>query len=240
MTRPIELQNVSVLRDDAWARSARRVVEGLSANIAAGERVALVGANGAGKTSLLLGLVGALELEGRVAYGELVLAKKTLQRVRREVGFVFAEPADQLFLPTVLAEARYAPEQRGHQDADGRARRALRQVGLEGFEDRPPGTLSLGEQRRLALATVLSAEASVLLLDEPTAALDGRARRAVLAALARAPATLMFATHDLRAALELEARVLLLSRGKLVAQGPARELLSDAAVLDRAGLDPID
>lgn len=236
--RSIELRAVRVLHSDGLGGAPRPVIDGVSATIEAGSRAALVGVNGAGKTSLLLAMVGALDLEGRIAFGDLPLEKKHLEQVRREIGFVFAEPADQLFLPTVMDEVRFAPERRRLPDADARARAALAQVGLEGFEARRPGTLSLGEQRRLALATVLSADASVLLLDEPTAALDGRARRAVIRALGSTPATLLFATHDLRAALELEAQVLLLGAGRLVAEGPARQVLRDVEALDRAGLDP--
>jgi cobalt/nickel transport system ATP-binding protein len=116
-------------------------------------------------------------------------------------------------------------------------RNALEHVALQGFEDRAPRSLSLGEQRRLALATALATDPTVLLLDEPTASLDGRARRAVLRAMQSTASTLLFATHDLDAALELDARVVLLKDGQLVASGPATELLCDERLLDGAGLD---
>jgi energy-coupling factor transporter ATP-binding protein EcfA2 len=99
--------------------------------------------------------------------------------------------------------------------------------------------LSLGEQRRLAIAAALSIEPALLVLDEPTASLDGRARRAVLTAIAASKATLVLATHDLEAALELDATTALFCDGKLVGTGPARDVMSDAALLDRAGLDPV-
>jgi len=236
--RPVEIRELSVWREDPLGGDPRRVIEGLDLDFEAGERVALVGANGAGKTSLLLALVGALRFQGRVTFGDLALDRRSLGRVRKEVAFVFAEPADQLFSPSVRQEVAFGPEHRGLTGAalDERVSAAIDSVGLAGFEARAPSSLSLGEQRRLALATALSVDPAVLLLDEPTASLDGRARRAVLDALARTRATLLVATHDLDAALDLDARVVLLSSGSVVGSGPARELLSDEAELERAGL----
>jgi cobalt/nickel transport system ATP-binding protein len=229
----ITLENVSVFREK------RRVIHELTLAFSGGERVALVGANGAGKSSLLLALVGALRIEGKIRIADIELGEKTLEDVRQRVGFVFAEPADQLFLGTVREEVEHGPRLRG-KSADElrkRADAALEAVHLAGFDERPPTSLSLGEQRRLALATVLSIDAGALLLDEPTASLDGRARREVLAAIREQSATTLFATHDLDAALELDARVVLLRDGRLVADGPARELLVDRATLDAAGLE---
>jgi cobalt/nickel transport system ATP-binding protein len=236
--RPVTIRDLAVWREDPLGGEARQVIDGLCLSVEAGERVALVGANGAGKTSLLLALVGAVPFEGSVSFGDLVLARRSLGRVRREVAFVFAEPADQLFSANVREEVAFAPKQRGVEGAalDERVQVALQTVDLTDFEARAPGSLSLGEQRRLALATALSAEPSVLLLDEPTASLDGRARRAVLDALGRTSSTLIVATHDLDAALDLDARVVLLNGGRVVAAGPSRDLLSDESVLERAGL----
>lgn len=237
MSAPVELRDVSVWREDGLGGEPVQVVHAVSAELAAGRRVALVGANGAGKTSLLLALVGAVRFSGHIAIGGVALEKKTLSAIRRSVGFVFAEPSEQLFLPTVLEEAAFAPKQRGQAEPLARAREALERVGLGGFESRAPSALSLGEQRRLALATALSADPGVLLLDEPTASLDSRARGAVLAALAATEATLLFATHDLEAALELEAEVVVMGGGRVLGQGAAREALAKGELLDRALLD---
>jgi cobalt/nickel transport system ATP-binding protein len=233
----VELEDVRVWREDGLGGEPAEVVHGVSASIAPGRRVALVGANGAGKTSLLLALVGAVRFSGRVSVGDVALEKKSLRTVRSRIGFVFAEPAEQLFLPSVLEEAAFAPRQRGLGDPLALARKALAEVGLAELSARAPTSLSLGEQRRLALATALSAEPGVLLLDEPTASLDARARRAVLRAIAGAAATTLFATHDLEAALELDADVLVIGAGRLVGHGPAREVLADAELLDAANLD---
>jgi energy-coupling factor transporter ATP-binding protein EcfA2 len=154
------------------------------------------------------------------------------------VGLVFADPSEQFFLPTASDEVEFGPLQRGADAAEARrmGRAALELVGLEALCDAGPGELSLGEQRRLALATVLSSAPEVILLDEPTAALDPVARKRVLAAVGGAGATLVIATHDLDAALELDAEVALLSAGELVAFGAASALLRDEALLQRAGL----
>jgi cobalt/nickel transport system ATP-binding protein len=239
MALSLTLSEVSVFRETDLDGKPRRVIEALSLEVEPGERVALVGANGAGKSSLLLALVGALRIEGEIHVDGMKLESRTLEEIRQRVGFVFSEPADQLFSRNVREEVELGPRLRGSDSADARARAdaALAMVGLTGFDERNPTSLSLGEQRRLALATVLSIEAGALLLDEPTASLDGRARREVLNAIRATGATTLFATHDLDAALDLEARVVLLAGGKLVADGPARELLVDVETLDRAGLD---
>ncbi|MCC6901141.1 MAG: ABC transporter ATP-binding protein [Polyangiaceae bacterium] len=233
----IRLAGVRVWREDGVGGDPAEVVHDVTVTIAPGRRVALVGANGAGKTSLLLALVGAARFAGTIQVGDLTLDRHSLSQVRASLGFVFAEPADQLFSATVRDEAAFAPRQRGLADADERAERELQRVGLSGLEARVPQSLSLGEQRRLAIAAVLSADPALLLLDEPTASLDSRSRRAVLDAIRASPATTVFATHDLEAALELEADVLVLGDGCLLGHGPGREQLADAALLDAAGLD---
>ncbi len=232
----IRIEGLEVWREDGPERE--RVVAGLSLEIAAGERVAIAGPNGAGKTLLLLAMVGALPFSGTISVGGLELAPKSLEAVRREVGYVFADPADQLFLPTVREEVGFGPRQRGISDAalSARVDAALAAVGLVGFEERSPLALSLGEQRRLAAATVLSSEPAALLFDEPTASLDPRARRSMIDTLRSLDATLLLATHDLDAVLDLEARVVLLDRGHMVAEGPATALLRDEALLERAGM----
>ena len=233
----VTLEALQVWREDGLGGEPAQVVHAVSASIDAGSRVALVGANGAGKTSLLLALVGAARFAGKIRVGDLELDRRSLATVRKQLGFVFAEPADQLFLPTVLEEASFGPRQRGLPNAEELAKSALIRVGLVGLEDRSPHSLSLGEQRRLAIAAVLSLEPALLLLDEPTASLDSRSRRSVLDAIRASGATTLFATHDLEAAIELDADVLVLSEGRLLGGGKARVALTDAALLDAAGLD---
>jgi len=234
---PIAIEKLDVWYEDARG-DAHRVVHALSVAIEPGERVALLGRNGAGKTSLLLALVGAVPFSGSVTIGGQALARHTLETVRRGIGFVFADPRDQLFCATVHEEVAYGPRLRdlAPSEVEQRVARALAAVNLTGFESRPPGALSLGEKRRLAIATVLSYEAALVIVDEPTASLDPLARHSVLEAIAGLDATVVFATHDLDAARELGARTLVFDAGRLLADGPATQILSDLDLLRRAGL----
>jgi cobalt/nickel transport system ATP-binding protein len=232
----LELDGVDVFRGEHASEGA--VVRGITLRITAGERVFLLGPNGAGKTSLLLSIVGAARASGIIRVGDTPLSPSTLDEIRRRVGFVFADPRDQFFLDTALSEVAFGPRQRGLEEPEvlARAERALRAVGLEELKARAPDTLSLGEQRRLAVATMLAVEPEVLLLDEPTASLDPRARRQLLGVIAGLSATVIVATHDLDAAYELGGRVLLLDGGRVVADGAAAELLESSALLESAGL----
>ena len=233
----VHMQALSIWRGKSVA--AEPVLHGLSLCIERGERVALIGANGAGKTSLLLALLGAVPYEGAIDIDGERLTAENLGALRQKLGFVFSDPQDQLFLPSVREEVAFGPVQRGVRDPELRARvqQALASVKLEGFEERPPTELSLGEQRRLAIASVLSCRPPIVLLDEPTASLDPRARRHMIDTLARLDATVLCATHDLDAALDLEARVIVLANAKIVADGHAEHVLRDAGLLDRAALE---
>jgi cobalt/nickel transport system ATP-binding protein len=233
----VSLESVSVWR--GRGRALRQVVARLSLQIEAGQRVALIGPNGAGKTSLLLALVGAVPIEGRIVVGECVLDASTLTAIRQNVGFVFSDPQDQLFLPSVREEVAFGPLQRGlsEHEITRRTNDVLALVSLLGAEERRPSELSLGEQRRLAIASVLACQPKIVLLDEPTASLDPRARRKMLEIIANLDATVICATHDLDAALALNARVIILAGGDVLGDGPAGTLLADHALLDRAGLE---
>jgi len=234
----------AVVLSDLWVfrsgedGSKRPVIEGLTLEIEPGERWMLAGPNGAGKTSLLLALVGALPFTGRIRVDHLELTDRTLSNVRERVGFVFANPDEQLFCDTVADEVGFGPRQRGLDPNQVRARVAssLEHVNLRGYEARNPHHLSLGEQRRVAAAAALATHPKVLLFDEPTASLDPVARSVLLEALESTGATLLLASHDLAAAVELDAQVALLNRGRLVAAGPAREVTSNDGTMVRAGL----
>jgi cobalt/nickel transport system ATP-binding protein len=237
MALAIQLSEVTVVRDAEQGRN-EPVLSELSLAIAAGERVALIGKNGAGKTTLLLALVGALPATGQIRFDGLVLERRTLESIRRKLGFVFADPADQLFCTTVAEEVAFGLHQLGldPERVAERVEEALGRVGLRGLETRSPLRLSLGEQRRLAIAAALATMPGAVLIDEPTAALDPVARRELLRSIAALDATVVIATHDLDAALDLDARSVVLDAGRIVADGPARTILRDLALLERAGL----
>lgn len=207
--------------------------------IHAGEKVGLIGPNGAGKSTLLLLLNGLLRpQQGTVRVCGLEVNERHLPAVRQAVGLVFQDPNDQLFCPTVFEDVAFGPRYQGLREADIHTRvvQALRAVGLEGYEPRASYRLSLGEKKRVAIATVLSMQPDILVLDEPSAGLDPRARRALVGLLQTLHPTLLVATHDLALVREVCTRVVVLSQGRVVADGAVDAVLSDAALLERHGL----
>ena len=215
-----------------------RAIESVRFSIGAGESVALIGANGAGKTSLLLALVGVLNpKQGEINVGGTILNKKTLREVRSRTGMVFQNPDDQLFMPSIFEDIAFGPRSFGCGESEtaGRVNAALSHLGIEHLAKRSPLKLSGGEKRLAAIATVLAMNPEFLLFDEPTAFLDPRARRNLKAILADLPQGKLIATHDLAFADETCSRVMLLENGKLVADG-GKELLRDESTLKAAGL----
>jgi cobalt/nickel transport system ATP-binding protein len=209
-------------------------LRGVSFRITHGESVAIIGANGAGKSTLLLHLNGCLvPTDGEVRVGDFPVTRSTLPEIRRTVGMVFQEPDDQLFLSTVREDVAFGPLNLGL-PADEVARRvadALERVGAAHLADRPPYHLSGGEKRRVAIATVLSMEPSILVLDEPTSGLDPHARRRLIGLLREFHHTKIFTSHDLDMVLELCERTIVLHEGVVKADGPTRDIFRDDQLL---------
>ena len=215
-----------------------RAIDAISFSIEAGENVALIGANGAGKTSLLLALVGVLPpASGEIRICETVLDKKNLREARSRIGFVFQNPDDQLFMPSIFEDAAFGPRSFGCDETEtaGRVDTALSHLGIRHLAQRSPLKLSGGEKRLAAFATVLAMNPEFLLFDEPTAFLDPRARRNLITIISGLPQGKLIATHDLAFAEKICSRTLLLQSGKLVADG-GKELLHDTETLEAAGL----
>lgn len=215
-------------------------LRGVSLRIMPGEKVGLVGANGAGKSTLMLHLNGILGTpESPVRVCGLPLTKEHLPVIRGRVGLVFQNPDDQLFSPTVFEDVAFGPLHMGLPEAEVRRRAslALEQVGLPGFEERLPHHLSIGQKKRVAIATVLAMEPEILVLDEPTAGLDPRGRRLLIDLLRALPRTMLVSTHDIWLVDELFPRMVVMDEGQIVADGATAKLLADTPFLEAHGLE---
>ncbi len=203
-----------------------------------GEKIALVGANGAGKSTLLLHLNGIFEGSGKIIINGMVLQKENLGQIRALVGIVFQNPDDQLFSPTVLDDIAYGPIYQGldKQDVQQRVDQALNAVHMDEYAERNPYHLSGGEKKRIAIATVLAMQPQILILDEPTAGLDPRARRELIQLLQELPQTMLIATHDLELAASLTPRTIIMNCGKIVADDKSARILHNEALLFVNGL----
>ncbi len=211
----------------------------ISLTIHTGDRVALMGPNGAGKSTLLMHLNGVIRGQGTIEIGGLALGDTTVRQIRATVGFVFQNPDDQLFSPTVFDDVAYGPLYMGlsREEIQHRVRAALASVDMAGFEDRMPHHLSLGQRKRISLATVLAMDPRILVLDEPSAGLDPRARKGLIALLGGLPQTLIASTHDMRLVRDLFDRAVIMHEGRIVVDAPTSEIIDDEALLDRYGLE---
>lgn len=243
MHHSIEIQELSFSYPDGHP-----ALQQVSLHIAPGEKAALVGPNGAGKSTLILHLNGILPVpvpqvrnleHGSVTVCGLPVVQKNLGRVRAAVGMVFQNPDDQLFSPTVYDDVAYGPIYQGVSAAevDARVTAALAAVQMESYARRVSHHLSMGEKKRIAIATVLSMEPEVLVLDEPTAGLDPRARRAFIHLLRDLPLTMLVSSHDLAMVRELFPRMIIMDEGRIVADGMTAALLEEDELLAAHGLE---
>jgi len=225
----LDVQDVAFAYPDG-----HQALYGVDLTVAEGERVAVLGPNGAGKTTLVLHLNGILTPgRGSVRVGGLPVEAASLLEVRRRVGIVFQDPDDQLFMPTVREDVAFGPYNLGLRgdELDRRVRQALEQVDMLDAIDRAPHHLSLGQRRRVAVATVLAMSPQVLVLDEPSSNLDPASRRDLAAIVRSLGLTTLVVTHDLPYALELCPRAVVLDRGTIAADRPTAALLADEALL---------
>lgn len=233
-TLALELRNLEFAYPDGLP-----ALRGVSLEVRAGEKVALIGANGAGKSTLLMQLNGILRGRGEIRVMGRVLSDATVREVRALIGLLFANPDDQLFSPTVLDDVAFGPLHMGLPKAEvqERVRDALAAVGMSGFEDRMPHRLSMGQKKRIAIATVLAMGTPILALDEPTASLSPGARYDLIQLLNVLPQTMLVSTHDLGALPGVFGRVVVLDEGRIVADGPTEAILDDHDLLHAHGLD---
>jgi energy-coupling factor transporter ATP-binding protein EcfA2 len=240
----------------------KEALRGVELIVPTGQSVAVVGPNGAGKSTLLLHLNGLLPGKGRASLGHahggggdghqpgpsgvprvwiegIGVSERTAGDVRRRVGLVFQDPDDQLFCNTVLEDVAFGPLNQGKGPSEARliAMECLGKVELSALADRPPHHLSFGERKRACLAGVLACEPSVLVLDEPSANLDPRARRRFIQILRDLSCTKLIATHDLEMVLEVCPRTVVLDQGRVAAGGESHAILGDAALMEAHGLE---
>jgi cobalt/nickel transport system ATP-binding protein len=229
----IEIINLSFYYPDG-----KQALSGINLKVMPGEKIALVGANGAGKSTLLYHLNGIFTGRGRIQIGGLDINKNNLGKIRAQVGVIFQNPDDQLFSPTVFEDVAYGPTYQGFDKDSVRQKvgQALGAVRMSDYAGRNPYHLSEGEKKRIAIATVLSMQPEILILDEPTAGLDPRARRELIELLLMLPQTMLIATHDLSMVGKLTPRTILLDQGKIAADETTAAILSDENLLMLHGL----
>ena len=208
-----------------------QALDGIDFHLETGECVALLGANGSGKTTFVLHLNGLLHRsmgrgEGSIEVCGTPVTKHTLARVRTQVGLVFQESDEQLFMPTVLEDVAFGPANLGlsPEQAVARASKALEQVGVSALH-KAPYHLSSGEKRRAALAGVLAMDPEVLVLDEPTMSLDPPGRRDLVRLLRGLPQAKLLVTHDVDFARALATRAVFLERGRVAGEGTVDEIV---------------
>jgi energy-coupling factor transport system ATP-binding protein len=231
------------LRDIEFGYGEEPVLRGVSLKVRPGDRIALLGPNGSGKSTLVKHMIGLLRpRRGAVLIDGVPAETMSVAQAARQVGYVFQSPSHMLFAPTVREELAFGPRNVGQSDAEiaRNSAEALALMGLEGYDDRPPLTLSFGQQRRLCIAAVIAMRARVLLMDEPTAGQDYRSYTQFMDGILQLGvfAAQIFITHDIDLAISYANRVLLFADGQIVADGPPHEVLARADLLERCRLRP--
>ena len=232
----IKIENVSFIYPDG-----HKAINQISLCIRDHETVGIVGANGAGKSTLLSLMTGInLVSEGKLSVNDLPIINENLGDVRKTVGMVFQNPDDQLFMSTVYDDLAFGPLNYGLSEADTakRVETVLKLLNIEDLRDRAPHKLSGGEKRNVAIASVLTMEPVILLLDEPSSFLDPGCRRNLIGILKSLPLTQVIATHDLDLVLDLCDRVIVLKNGKIFADGIPGEILTQGDLMAECGLEP--
>jgi cobalt/nickel transport system ATP-binding protein len=208
-------------------------IRGVSLALDPSERAAIIGPNGAGKTTLMLSIMNALPFTGRIIVDSIEVGRKTEKETRSRCSMIFQEAEDHLFMPTLLDDVAFGPLNQGCEthEAFHRSKEAIEKVGLAGLEQRSAHHMSGGQKRAASLATVISMQVKLLLLDEPGANLDCQSRRRLIEILETRTEALLLATHDLPLVQRLCSRVILLDEGQVIADRPTSELLSDTILL---------
>lgn len=236
----LEIENLSFAYGNLRGNSQKSVLNNMNLFIENGESVGLIGENGAGKSTFLKLLTGLLDMqEGKVRVSGLEMKKENFRKIRTEIGYVFQDSDSQLFMSTVYEDVAFAPRNYGksEEEIQTAAMSALRQVHMDDKKDRQIYRLSGGEKKLAAIATVLAVGTKFMLLDEPSVALDPKNRRNLIHILNELPGAKIIASHDLDFVYDTCKRVILLSGGKIAADGGAKEILTDRELLEGHGLE---
>lgn len=225
----IEFDNVSFSYEKKTS-----VLKNLSFTINDGESVGLIGANGAGKSTIMKILLGLIPCDGEVRVDGIPVKKENLPEIRRKLGFVLQNSDNQMFMPTVYEDMMFAPRNYGlsKEEAEEKVDKVLSELGLTELKHRYNHKISGGEKRMAAIATVLAMEPEAVLMDEPSTALDPMNRRTVINAINKLTMTKLIASHDLDMILDTCDRVILISSGEIVADGRADEILRNKELLE--------
>lgn len=218
----------------------KKVLEEISFSLERGESIGLVGANGMGKSTLLKLLTGLLELQqGDITLLGLPMKKSNLSAIREKIGYVFQDSDNQLFMPTVYEDIVFGPLNYGYgsQEVKERAKKAISMMHLEHIKDKPIYRLSGGEKKLASIATILSMSPEIILMDEPTIALDPQNRRNLIRILNSLPQSKIIASHDLDMILDTTSRTILLWNGEIVGDGDTKDILTDKVLLEEHGLE---
>lgn len=232
----LTINNVTVEYPDGT-----KAINNLSLNVKSGEKLALIGANGAGKSTLMLAIEGILDSTGEIKIDDLVVDSKNIVKVRQQVGMLFQNPDDQLFMATIYDDIAFGPRNAGldEESVKYRVEDRLKLLNIEHLKDKTSLKLSGGEKRMAALATVLAMKPSVMLLDEPTAFLDPKARRNLINVLNSLPHTMLIATHDLTFAKEVCREAVVIKDGNFFVKGNCDEILYNQELMDEGGIEAI-
>lgn len=211
------------------------VVENLSFSIQAGESVGLIGANGAGKSTIMKLMLGLLQGTGEISVGNIPVNRQNLSEIRKKVGFVLQDSDNQMFMPTVYQDMIFGPRNYGlsSEETERRVDEVLSRLGLMELKFRHNHKISGGEKRMAAIATILAMEPEVILMDEPSTALDPVNRRTVINTIRTLPQTKLIASHDLDMILDTCQRVILLSHGNIAADGDTEDILRNQSLLEK-------
>jgi cobalt/nickel transport system ATP-binding protein len=236
MSKAIEIKNFTYKYPDGTA-----ALSDISLSVEHGQKVALIGPNGAGKSTLLLVMAGFAKGTGKVFVDGLEVNGKNLKQIRTRLGCCMENPDDQLFMPTLFDDVAFGPlnMELGPQQVKERVAEALATVGLAEMADKAPHHLSAGQKRAAAVATILAMSPKIITLDEPDGSLDPRNRDNLMKLLCSLPQTLIIATCNMKFAASIAERAVLLDKGRIIADGEAKEIMSDVELMTKYGLEVV-